>query len=106
MKFILIFLIIWSSLILSQEHPRGWSMSEVFFITTGLDAQETIHYHAEPYGSRWDADDTSPPSNFDLTTDYGEGWYPDENDPGMGNVSTTPVTTYYANTWGFDFFNA
>ncbi len=106
MKFISIFLIFCSTLIFAQEPPLGWSNSEVFFITTGLGAQETIHYHAEPIGARWDADNTSPPSNFDLTTDYGEGWYPDENDPGRGNVVTSPIITYYATTWGFDFINA
>jgi hypothetical protein len=107
MKFVIVFLIIYSPFVHSQKEPQlGWSNSEIFFITTGLDQSEEIHYHAEPLGSRWDADNTSPPSNFDLTSDYGEGWYPDITEPGIGNVSTASTTQYYANTWGFDFINA
>lgn len=60
-------------IIYSQELELGWMNSEVFFITTDLDEEETIHYHAEPIGTRWTAQNTSPPSNFSITTDYGEG---------------------------------
>jgi hypothetical protein len=93
-------------IVYSQEIELGWMNSEVFFITTGLDEEEKIHYHAEPIGTRWTAEDTSPPSNFTITTDYGEGWYPEINEPGIGNVDPEDPFNYYRDCNGFDFVNA
>jgi len=105
MKNYVIFLITLPIFLNAQDGNPGWFNSEVFFITAFVGG-ETVHYHAEPIGTRWTADDTSPPSNFTITTDYGEGWYPDINEPGMGNVNPLDPYNYFRDCNGFDFVNA
>lgn len=77
----------------------GWMEMEIFMMTTGLNQGETVRYELEAMGTVWRAEETSPPSGYEISNNHNLAYYPILTKPETGNTNFNNLNTIWGYNW-------